>query len=158
MPHLTGLRDFPLFFFIDLSARLEWGTVGDQHGAVNRDKSIESRGETVGENLAGYAERERLLHQNGFCLLGETLRDFLGDETYRYLLSESHMVRGAPQKEIPAMAVTLQVDLVVMGTVARSGILNLLIGNTSEAIVAQLNCSVLALKPEGFVTPVTLHD
>jgi nucleotide-binding universal stress UspA family protein len=43
-----------------------------------------------------------------------------------------------------------------MGTVARTGIPGLIIGNTAEAILDQITCSVLAAKPPGFVTPVTL--
>jgi nucleotide-binding universal stress UspA family protein len=45
-----------------------------------------------------------------------------------------------------------------MGTVARSGIPGLIMGNTAEAILTELECSVLAIKPPGFVTPVTLLD
>ena len=52
----------------------------------------------------------------------------------------------------------LQADLVVMGTVARTGIAGLLIGNTAEAILEQVQCSVLAVKPPGFVSPVKLPD
>lgn len=121
-------------------------------------RSIQSRGETAGKTLSSYAEREQLLHQNGLRLLGETLRDFLGADTYSSLLPQFHLVKGAPQKEIPALAVHLRADLVVMGTVARSGIPGLLIGNTSEAILDQLTCSVLAIKPAGFVTPVIVPD
>jgi nucleotide-binding universal stress UspA family protein len=121
-------------------------------------RSIQSRGEAAGKTLAGYAGKEQLLHQNGFRLLGETLREFLGADTYSYLLPQFHLVKGAPQKEIPALVNSLQVDLVVMGTVARSGIVGLLIGNTSEAILEQLTCSVLAIKPAGFVSPVTLPE
>jgi nucleotide-binding universal stress UspA family protein len=29
-------------------------------------------------------------------------------------------------------------------------------GNTAEAILGQLDCSVLAIKPPGFVSPVSL--
>jgi nucleotide-binding universal stress UspA family protein len=43
-----------------------------------------------------------------------------------------------------------------MGTVARTGISGLIIGNTAEAILNQLTCSVPAIKPPGFQTPVTL--
>ncbi|MEA2079293.1 MAG: universal stress protein, UspA, partial [Pseudomonadota bacterium] len=32
-----------------------------------------------------------------------------------------------------------------------------LIGNTAEEVLNQVDCSVLTLKPEGFVTPVTLE-
>jgi universal stress protein E len=43
-----------------------------------------------------------------------------------------------------------------METVGRTGIPGLLMGNTAETILQQVNCSVLAIKPPGFVTPVTL--
>jgi len=43
-----------------------------------------------------------------------------------------------------------------MGTVARTGIQGFIMGNTAENILNQLDCSVLAVKPPGFVTPVTL--
>ena len=32
------------------------------------------------------------------------------------------------------------------------------IGNTAEAILNQIDCSVLAVKPEGFETPVALEE
>jgi len=47
------------------------------------------------------------------------------------------------------------VDLIVMGTLARAGVEGLLIGNTAEKILSRIDCSVLALKPEGFVSPIT---
>jgi len=37
-----------------------------------------------------------------------------------------------------------------MGTIARTGISGLIIGNTAEAILNQLECSVHAIKPPGF--------
>ena len=52
----------------------------------------------------------------------------------------------------------LGVGLIVMGTVSRSGVAGLLIGNTAEEILRQVDCSVLTVKPDGFVTPVTLDE
>jgi universal stress protein E len=49
-----------------------------------------------------------------------------------------------------------QVDLLVMGTVGRSGMAGALIGNTAERLVHQVPCSILAVKPEGFRCPLTL--
>jgi nucleotide-binding universal stress UspA family protein len=49
-------------------------------------------------------------------------------------------------------------DLIIMGTVARTGIPGFLMGNTAETILNRIECSVLAIKPAGFVTPVTLED
>ena len=39
-------------------------------------------------------------------------------------------------------------------TVARSGAGGMIIGNTAERVLNRMNCSVLALKPDGFVSPV----
>ena len=58
---------------------------------------------------------------------------------------------------IPAFVHEQSVDLVVMGTVARSGVSGIIMGNTAEQILDQLGCSVLALKPEGFVCPIKLQ-
>lgn len=46
------------------------------------------------------------------------------------------------------------IDAVVMGTVARTGIAGLLMGNTAERILQRLHGSVFAVKPPGFVSPV----
>lgn len=63
-------------------------------------------------------------------------------------------VHGDPGTVIPSYANEHRMDIVVMGSVARTGIPGLLIGNTAERIVSGLDCSILAVKPEGFVSPV----
>jgi nucleotide-binding universal stress UspA family protein len=65
-----------------------------------------------------------------------------------------HLLRGRPEQVLPRFAEAEGVDLIVMGTVARSGIAGLVIGNTAETILQRVRCSVLAVKPEGFVSPV----
>lgn len=45
-------------------------------------------------------------------------------------------------------------DLIVMGTVGRSGIPGLIIGNTAEDVLSSTNASVLVVKPQGFECPV----
>ena len=67
-----------------------------------------------------------------------------------------HLLQGDAKQAIPEVVKKLGVELVVMGTVARTGIPGFVIGNTAESILNQLECSVLALKPEGFVSPITL--
>jgi nucleotide-binding universal stress UspA family protein len=49
-----------------------------------------------------------------------------------------------------------EIDLVVMGTVARSGLSGILIGNTAEKVLGKVRCAVLAIKPAGFVSPIQL--
>ena len=68
-----------------------------------------------------------------------------------------HMVEGAPGVALPPLVERLDVDLVVMGTVGRTGLKGLIMGNTAETILRSVRCSVLAVKPEGFVTPVRIQ-
>ncbi|MEQ8785945.1 MAG: universal stress protein [Pirellulaceae bacterium] len=67
-----------------------------------------------------------------------------------------HLVKGGPIPTIVNFVKDHHVDLLVMGTIARSGISGILMGNTAEQIVNQVECSLLALKPKTFVSPVTL--
>jgi universal stress protein E len=58
---------------------------------------------------------------------------------------------------IVKLAKNKKIDLLVMGTVCRTGLAGFFIGNTAEKVLSEVNCSVLTVKPEGFVTPVTLE-
>ena len=62
--------------------------------------------------------------------------------------------RILPEEVIPEFVVAEGVDILVMGTVARGGIPGLLIGNTAERVLRKITCSVLAIKPDEFVSPV----
>ena len=103
-------------------------------------------------------EQERRQHQQWLDTLlrnngNKATRDALG-----YLKPQAHLIKGGARKEIPALAKRLQVDCIVMGTVARTGVRGFIMGNTAETILEQIECSVLAIKPPGFVTPVELED
>jgi len=65
-----------------------------------------------------------------------------------------HMVAGEPAEVLPRLADRLDIGLIVMGTVGRTGLRGLIMGNTAETILRSVGCSVLAVKPEGFKTPV----
>ena len=119
---------------------------------------MRSRSDNTAETISAYIEKEHSLHQNGLYMLSEGLRERIGTEAYDYLSPRVHLPKGQAQKKIAAMADELRADLVVMGTVARTGISGFIIGNTAEAVLDQLACSVLAVKPPGFVTPVKLAE
>ena len=68
-----------------------------------------------------------------------------------------HMLAGPPGDVLPRLAERLDVGVVVMGTVGRTGLTGLIMGNTAETILRAVRCSVLAVKPEGFVTPVKVR-
>jgi universal stress protein E len=71
-----------------------------------------------------------------------------------YLKPERHSRKGWANEEVPALANEIGADLVVMGTVARTGVPGFILGNTAETILNRLDCSVVAIKPPGFVSSV----
>lgn len=103
---------------------------------------------------AEYVNSVRSSHENAYDQLQKQLSIRVGKDANAHLSPEFQMRRGTAATVIPETARELQADLVVMGTVARTGIAGLLIGNTAEAVLEQLQCSVLAIKPSGFVSPV----
>lgn len=111
-------------------------------------------GDKSPDEVAAYVEMERLRHQSALSSIEDSLQKQVGEEVYRELTPRYHLRKGSPQREIPVLAEELQADLVVMGTLARTGISGLFIGNTAETILEQLPCSVLAIKPPGFISPV----
>jgi len=69
---------------------------------------------------------------------------------------EIHLRRGPAAANIFAVAEEVEADLIVMGTVCRTGMAGFLIGNTAESLLSRVTCSVLAVKPPGFQSPVKL--
>ncbi len=71
----------------------------------------------------------------------------------RYVLDNDkhqiHLVRGDPGILLPKMVEEKQIDLIVMGTVVRTGIPGLFIGCTAESVLRQVNCALLTVKPGG---------
>ncbi len=117
-----------------------------------------SRGGMSMEGVTNYVGREQASHRNQLYKLAEELRGWIGKDAYDSLLPNFHLPKGPAKKEVAPLAAELRADLVVMGTVARTGIPGVIIGNTAEAILDQLSCSVLTIKPPGFITPVKLDE
>ena len=55
------------------------------------------------------------------------------------------------------IVLAMLIILSIVGAVARTGLSGFFMGNTAESILSQLDCSVLAVKPPGLVTPVSLE-
>jgi nucleotide-binding universal stress UspA family protein len=68
-----------------------------------------------------------------------------------------HHTRGRAEQAIARLADSLDIDILVMGTVARTGIPAFVNGNTAENVVREIQCSLLALKPNGFVSRVRAY-
>ena len=110
------------------------------------------------DEISAYVGQVRQHHTSNLDALIHEVAAYVGQDALDYLKPQVHLIKGGPRREIPALANQIDTDLVVMGTVARTGIPGFFMGNTAETILDQLQCSVLAIKPPGFVTPVTTED
>ncbi|PWK59119.1 universal stress protein [Roseicyclus mahoneyensis] len=68
-----------------------------------------------------------------------------------------HMQQGIAADVIAQHAEASGVDAIVMGTVGRTGVSGFVMGTTAETILRRVSCAVIAVKPDGFVSPVTLN-
>ncbi|WP_414828676.1 universal stress protein [Alteromonas sp. H39] len=66
------------------------------------------------------------------------------------------LVNGDPAEQIAQTVGKLLSPLLVMGSVARSGVSGLFIGNTAESTLLKVSCPIVVMKPVGFVSPVSL--
>lgn len=112
---------------------------------------------TLRDSLAGVPAEEvnqlvALEERQSAARLQRLTADF-----YRYdeLMRVLH-IKGAAADLIVEHVAAEGIDTVVMGTVARTGIGGFFIGNTAETVLNRINASVLAVKPKGFVSPVTV--
>jgi len=87
----------------------------------------------------------------------EKRRSLLDDVLKKHSISPIavHLPKGDAVQAITELVKTLGVDLLLMGTVCRTGIPGFIIGNTAEQVLGAVECSTLTVKPEGFVSPVT---
>jgi nucleotide-binding universal stress UspA family protein len=81
------------------------------------------------------------------------LEQFLGAELPG-VAAEPHLATGEPAQAVAALVKRLSIDLVVIGTVGRSGIAGVLLGSTAEKVLTRVECGVLTVKPAGFVCPI----
>lgn len=106
----------------------------------------------------GYVDRIHAKHQHFLDKFVADIVDQGEKEVVDYLKPKIHLVKGFARDMIPETVKDQQIDLIIMGTVGRTGIPGFIMGNTAETVLNRIDCSVLAVKPEGFVTPVTLEE
>lgn len=105
---------------------------------------LRSRAGMPGEEIEAVAESLRQKHK---LALSELLA------TCERPVAGVHLVRGHAGEEIARLAAGESIDVIVMGTLCRTGLEGLLIGNTAETVLDHADCSILALKPRAFVPP-----
>ena len=75
-------------------------------------------------------------------------------DSFNIARTECEIKEGLPEDVIPLVANKKGSELVVIGTVGRTGLSAALVGNTAEHVIDSLDCDVLALKPDGYKSPL----
>jgi nucleotide-binding universal stress UspA family protein len=108
-------------------------------------KMIEGRG-------TGLAQQRREYRQAAADHLHKFVAGHIPDGTE----VEERLAVGHAWRMIGLTANRIDASLIVMGSVARTGIPGFLIGNTAEKVLRTCDRSLVTVKPDGFVSPVTL--
>ncbi|MDG2390553.1 MAG: universal stress protein [Planctomycetaceae bacterium] len=160
-PGLSDLSEFDILVADDL------GDVGFQclRMAINGGQYFSTRTHVVNvieEDKKGLFraqisdEKQAELRESKKKEVEQKLEQRLTDLDYRTLELgvKTYIEFGAPDEHILRIIEEENIDVLVMGTRARTGISGMLIGNTAERLLTQIPCSLLAVKPEGFVCPI----
>lgn len=86
------------------------------------------------------------------------LDDLLEQCSLNHVHHQIHLLEGVAAELIPSVAKKQKVDVIVMGTACRAGIAGLFIGNSVEQVLRKVDCAVLTVKPDTFVSPVKVDD
>lgn len=86
----------------------------------------------------------------------ERYTKFMESHGSSYDAEDVHLIKGSAPEIVDRFVRQNAVDLVVMGTLSRTGLAGALIGNTAEQTLDRIECSLLALKPYSFVSPIKL--
>jgi len=105
-----------------------------------------------------YVEREQKRNKEAMDKWVSELRESMESDVLPAFNPMCHLVKGNHRDEIIRLAISMEADLVVVGDLVHSEITNLFVENTAMAISKHLNCSILMVKPQGFVSPVVVEE
>ena len=142
---LIGLLDLGV---TDASKLLDWGNA--VRAASGAEVEVVSAWQAPGADLL----KERLEESEFNAYRGDALER--AEKGLRTILQESssgpavmrcHLLAGSARDMIPEFTEDRGFDLVVVGTLGRTGVVGEILGETAELILRGVRCSVLAVSP-----------
>ncbi|UXI03545.1 universal stress protein [Photobacterium sp. TY1-4] len=100
------------------------------------------------------------------AVIAQQLRDDREDRLAQLMADYPHsrvpmqmiMLEGNAKTVLPDYINNHDVDLVIMGSLSRTGIAGFVMGNTAEYMLDNIQCSVITLKPDRFHSPLLGDD
>lgn len=84
----------------------------------------------------------------------ERMKSLLEVHTNSPVRQQIKLLEGEAKTVIPRFVMENSIDMVIMGSLSRTGIAGLWMGNTAESMLDKLTCPVITLKPDAFHSPV----
>jgi nucleotide-binding universal stress UspA family protein len=151
--HQLNLKVLDIAYSLSISESTELHVIAvwaAPHESSLRSGFIREPHEEVNKYVA---QIEQNFQKNFDKLMQEAIAQ-VGVEAQHFIMPKISLIKGDPDKVIAKYTDDINANLVVMGTVARTGIAGLIMGNTAESILDQLDQSIVAVKPPGFFSPV----
>ncbi len=170
-PVLLVKKPFPGLYARVLGA-IDPLTGEKQHEALNRDIVDWSGKLVAAEKEAEFYSVSAYPNMNLSYMLeaGSNERDWRGEmedycqqrlnalfEERSVIPTSRHIREGHCDRVIIDVADELHANLLVLGSVARSGLSSLFVGNTVEKILDKVDCDILCLKPSTYVGKLRQH-
>ncbi|MCP4283371.1 MAG: universal stress protein [Gammaproteobacteria bacterium] len=105
-----------------------------------------------------YVEGEQQRNRQALNTCLSELRESMAIDVLPAFNPVCHLVKGSHRDEIVRRAVSIGADLVVVGDLVHAGLSGLIVDSTAEAIIKQIDCSVLIVKPPEFVTSIVVEE
>lgn len=103
------------------------------------------------DDIENYCAEQRASHD---IWLKELTASSAEPLTAKDITTTLHLRQGSPEDVVLDVCDKVSADLLVVGTVGITDVPGVLIGNTAETILGNAPCSMLTLKPSGFISPV----
>lgn len=80
----------------------------------------------------------------------ERLKVLLAPHEKSSVPMQVELLEGETRQVLPQYVSDNGIDLVILGSMSRTGISGFVMGNTAESMINQLSCSVITMKPDSF--------
>jgi nucleotide-binding universal stress UspA family protein len=100
------------------------------------------------------AEQVDALVEDAYKSASSRLEALMAHQPEFGVATHVHLEKGDPHAVITGVLERYDPGVIVMGTLARTGMTGVFMGNTAERVLGTVDTSVLAVKPDGFRTPV----
>lgn len=119
--------------------------------AVHAFRSIAPGAEVSNSACGASAKMDAVAATDAEVSLNKLLRPMAADIPQE----RRHLVGGNPAEAIVQTVARIRAGILVLGSVSRTGLKRLLVGNTAERLLYRLPCDMLVVKPDDFECRVT---